>query len=78
MPETDILEALHVAERLRANLAARPLEIDGKPVPLTLSAGVASWANEQDHLDILLARADRALYRAKEAGRNRVCAESAT
>ena len=76
MPETDILEAYQVAERLCANLAAHPLAIDGKQISLTLSAGVASWSNEQDHLDPLLARADRALYRAKQAGRNQVCAES--
>jgi PleD family two-component response regulator len=43
---------------------------DDQPIKLTLSAGIASWANEQESLDDLFGRADQALYRAKAQGRN--------
>jgi diguanylate cyclase (GGDEF)-like protein len=44
---------------------------DGKRVQITVSAGVANWSKELDS-DTLLRSADQMLYRAKEAGRNRV------
>jgi len=56
---------------------AQPIAIDRQPILLTLSAGIATWASQEDNLDAVIARADQALYRAKQAGRNRVVAESA-
>jgi diguanylate cyclase (GGDEF)-like protein len=64
-------EAALVAERLRAATAAAPL--DGAPRIITLSAGFAVCPAGAP-LDRALARADEALYRAKEQGRNRVAA----
>ncbi len=64
-----------VANRLRANLAARPIALGPKSEPrhVTFSAGVAA-ADERNayNADGVVARADAALYRAKKAGRNRV------
>ena len=59
-----------VLERLRASLSA--LHFGGQPgFTVTLSAGLASW-QPGDTVDSLFHRADQALYRAKQAGRNRL------
>lgn len=66
-------EATRRAEALRDVVAARPLRVDGVPVPLSLSIGIAHVREGRDaDLDALLAIADRRLYLAKRAGRNRV------
>ncbi len=62
--------ALAVAERFRAAVAASPLVTAAGPVAVTLSIGVATAFGRRD-LDDLLAEADRALYQAKGAGRDR-------
>lgn len=58
-------------ERVRARLASAPIETAAGTVSMTVSIGVANAAPEST-VDDLLAAADAALYRAKEAGRNRV------
>ena len=62
------------AERFREALAAKPIELDGIVLPVTVSLGVAEFdpINHRD-ADGLYRAADRAVYRAKSAGRNRVC-----
>jgi diguanylate cyclase (GGDEF)-like protein len=70
LPGADRNGALRAAERLRAAVADAPIEIDGAALAITISVGWAHWAG--DTPDDLLARADRALYRAKDAGRNAV------
>jgi two-component system, cell cycle response regulator len=72
LPQTDAAGALRVAEKVRAELAAKPVDTDAGPLPVTLSAGVASHPDDGDSLDELLATADEALYAAKAAGKNRV------
>lgn len=67
LPETPLDDALGVAERIRAALEQSP----GEP-RCTLSIGVTTNRHDTDTLGTLLARADKALYRAKENGRNRV------
>jgi diguanylate cyclase (GGDEF)-like protein len=63
--------ALILAERIRTAVAANPCVYEGVEIPVTLSIGVAS--NEGvDTLEDLLKEADRAMYHAKETGRNRV------
>ncbi len=64
----DDAEAL--ADRLRATIAAQPFERDGEALRYTISLGVA--AIEPANPDATLNRADKALYEAKRAGRNRV------
>jgi two-component system cell cycle response regulator len=78
MPDTDLSFAYMVAERLRQSVADAPFMVSAtsKQVPVTISIGVASSSNG-DTPEVLLKRADQALYRAKRDGRNRVVADAA-
>jgi diguanylate cyclase (GGDEF)-like protein len=69
---TDQDTALSVAERLRKNISSLPIETSKGQVSITVSAGVVT-APEIDfkNIDVLLNRADEALYTAKHTGRNR-------
>jgi diguanylate cyclase (GGDEF)-like protein len=64
--------ALQTAERLRLTICQQPLVLEGKSHPTTISIGVALLGERDRSFSDLLRRADRALYAAKEAGRNRV------
>ena len=74
MPDTDGETAGIVAERLRAFIAEQPfrLEDKGKPLAVTVSIGVSSSRGADETAESMLERADKALYEAKHAGRNRV------
>jgi len=75
LPETNHAEALEAAERLRLAVANSEVPMkDGLPVQYTVSIGVSSVLSADDNIDMLLSRADKALYQAKQSGRNRVCA----
>jgi diguanylate cyclase (GGDEF)-like protein len=67
LPATDLAQAQQLAERLRQEIAALQL-----PAAVTVSIGCAELSPEMGSVDALLARADEALYAAKENGRNRV------
>jgi diguanylate cyclase (GGDEF)-like protein len=68
LPFTDEEGARILAERIRGLIAGSPMQIDsGPPTQITISVGYASGIEDPD---ILLRRADAALYAAKEAGRN--------
>jgi len=70
LPHTDTLGALDVAERIRERVAKIALEWRGERVTTTLSVGVGTLSSEHDTVGALIADADRALYTAKNAGRN--------
>jgi diguanylate cyclase (GGDEF)-like protein len=72
MPETNLEGAMATAERLLGRVASRPLTVLDQSFATTLSIGVAG-AESCASLEELMARADRALYRAKKEGRARVC-----
>ncbi|TCJ33512.1 diguanylate cyclase [Parafrankia sp. BMG5.11] len=63
--------AVVLAERLRNNVSTSPVCIPGGSLAITVSVGVAMLTAGDRCLDDLLLRADAALYRAKESGRNR-------
>lgn len=69
MPETTVESAEIVAAKLVSGVAESGFHFHGKPVSLTLSIGISALI-ENDTLESLFARADAALYSAKEAGRN--------
>lgn len=71
LPATADRQALVMLERLRGRLAESNQVKDGETPPFTFSAGIAQWQRGDD-LDSLLKRADRALYRAKHLGRDRI------
>jgi len=72
LPETDLEKALHVAERLRRQVADTPMTDQATPVRTTVSIGVTVVGREPADLATALKQADDALYRAKRNGRNRV------
>ena len=72
LPETPPKGAADVAERIRNAIALRPLAINGHSIQATVSVGIACYPEDGRTLDALAARADRALYQAKQEGRNRV------
>jgi diguanylate cyclase (GGDEF)-like protein len=75
LPGRGFSGALEVAERLRLEIGAIRLPVDGKTVTFTASFGVSKWRTDET-VDEMLRRADMALYAAKEAGRNRtICAD---
>ncbi len=72
LPGTDASGARHIAETIRAELARLPVEIEGNPVQVTISIGIAEFPADGNAVSELLVCADRRLYAAKEAGRDRV------
>ncbi len=73
MPETDSETARLIAERIRERVENTRLPVDGQFVQITISLGLSTFANTQMlSFDSLLTQADRALYKSKRTGRNRV------
>jgi diguanylate cyclase (GGDEF)-like protein len=72
--ETRLDEAVEVAERVRLAVAEQPFHFEGQLLPVTVSIGIAGTAGREAGLcpTELIRRADEKLYRAKDAGRDRV------
>lgn len=71
--DADPQTALVVAERLRRLIKALRIELDGKVIQMTASVGVATREPAYADADAMVQGADKALYAAKKAGRDRVC-----
>ncbi len=71
MPNSSLSDAMAVGNVLRAAIEACPFHFKGEPVTITVSMGVAQF-QPGERSDLVLKRADAALYRAKAAGRNQV------
>lgn len=71
LPDTSLLQALTLAERLRADIEHTEFCFDGHRLPVTISVGVCS-VTQADSVNQLLRQADINLYNAKESGRNRL------
>lgn len=71
MPSTVPAAGMKLLEYLRASIEACPFHFKGERVTITISMGLTAF-KPGEHSDLVLKRADQALYRAKNAGRNRV------
>ncbi len=70
-PGEELSQAFQTADRLRRVVANHPVDHDGEATTITLSFGIAEFGPGMD-ADTVIKHADQALYRAKQAGRNRV------
>jgi diguanylate cyclase (GGDEF)-like protein len=75
LPNADSARALRVAERVRERIAGTPIALPEATARITVSVGIASLAPDEV-ATALVARADEALYAAKQTGRNRCLAAS--
>jgi diguanylate cyclase (GGDEF)-like protein len=75
LPETNLQQAKIVAERVQKAWEQTPCIVDGQFIECTVSIGAAEAGPEDKSFEDFLQRADRMLYKAKKAGRNRVVAE---
>ena len=72
LPRTGLAGALRLAEKIRTAIGGRPFDLDGTPIRVSVSVGVAAYPEHGSSGKELLAAADGALYRAKAEGRDRV------
>lgn len=73
LPGCEEADAVRLAERMRLEISHRPVEWQGKAIPVTASFGVTSLPlSRRISVEALLKTADAALYQAKQAGRNRI------
>ncbi len=75
LPKCNLQGAVNFAERLRKDVADKPVKTDAADVPVTISLGCSVYI-PNEKMTQFIERADQALYRAKEGGRNRVEYES--
>lgn len=73
LPEIPNDGAVALAEKLRALVAATPMQFDGTKIDVTISLGLASLPKDETTVVDFVQRADDFLYQAKESGRNKVC-----
>jgi diguanylate cyclase (GGDEF)-like protein len=73
LPEARLDDAYKVAERIRKTIESKS---STRAMPITMSVGVANWPNDGVMKEEIIGRADAALYRAKQTGRNRTCLSS--
>lgn len=76
LPGTSLTEAIRVADQLCTRIEETPMHVADKAIVMTASFGVATLSDKDSCLTDIVLRADRALYRSKRAGRNRVDTES--
>jgi diguanylate cyclase (GGDEF)-like protein/PAS domain S-box-containing protein len=77
LPETNIEKTVEVAQRLREVIASTEVSLpDAGKIHFTVSIGIATRSDQLVNIDELLKQADKALYIAKETGRNKVCIAS--
>ena len=74
LPGTDRAGAMEIADRLRRSIEVSELEKFVPGLRMTISLGVVEWNAGHESIDALIKRADKALYEAKNTGRNRVVA----
>lgn len=72
LPDTDIERAHVFARNVQRRIADTPYSLEGRHIPLTVSIGISALHTKDDDAELALSRSDRALYYAKQRGRNRI------
>lgn len=73
LPETAKENAYVAAERIRANVESAIVKVYNESLNCTISVGASSYPKDGEQLNLLIDKADKALYKAKAQGKNRVC-----
>lgn len=73
LPETNKVNTIIKAERIRRKIQEMPLIFDGKKIEISVSGGIATFPQDAEEANKLIHCADQALYRAKGEGKNRIC-----
>jgi diguanylate cyclase (GGDEF)-like protein len=73
LPETNKVNTIIKAERIRKKIQDMALVFDGKKINISVSGGIATFPQDALEAEKLIHCADQALYRAKSEGKNRVC-----
>lgn len=73
LPETDKASAIMVAERISSRVSQERIKVFDETLSVNISVGVATFPQNTLYPDVLIEVADKALYKAKLSGRNRVC-----
>jgi len=76
LPDTSGAQAEQLARRLQARVHDRPAQVQGRPVPTSVSIGVAEY-HKDESLESLVHRVDQAMYAAKHGGRDRIAVADA-
>lgn len=76
LPGAGLVNAMENADGLRSLVQASPSNLDGRRLTMTASFGVATLSNKDSCMADVVVRADRALYKSKRKGRNRVDLDS--
>ena len=72
LPKTEKLNALMVGDRICRDIASLEIEFEGSQIPITVSGGLSTYPVDAASAYHLVQKADEALYRAKQEGKNRV------
>lgn len=73
MPAADMDAAFHMADRLRENIAKHKIIFENEMTQVSVSIGLSCLRREDSEIETIVDRSDKALYEAKESGRNKVC-----
>ncbi len=73
LPETDKTGAIGVAERINSRISGQRINVYDEILAVSVSIGIATFPENTLYPDVLIEIADKALYKAKVSGRNRVC-----
>jgi diguanylate cyclase (GGDEF)-like protein len=71
LPEAESTQAVKASGRIRAAIENTSLEISGEDISITVSIGIASYPEHGTEIHETMSKADKALYKSKERGRNR-------
>ena len=73
LPQTDKSEAAKIAERIRLKIFDEEIKVFDESFNISISIGISSFPADTENQEILMEFADKALYKAKDSGRNKVC-----